>query len=68
MKTLIKSALLILLVMSLTGCGDEDSTCIVKELQKCITDRCVDYLSEDNLINTYCFNWGHHTRLKNIEE
>ena len=77
MKTLVKSALLLLLVTALIGCGEEDSTsigypvyssetyCIVKELQKCITDRCVDYLSEDNRINKYCFNWGHQTRLKN---
>ena len=55
MKTLIKSALLLLLAMSLTGCLDEfkpvkprayesNHECIIREIQKCGSDECVKVL------------------------
>ena len=82
MKILIKSALLLLLVISLTGCGSDENRkkkdhdsymtymeCRVKEIQKCKTDKCVDFLTtpsfsertirvkEKDLITTLCSYW-----------
>jgi len=58
MKTLIKSALLLLLVMSLAGCLDEfkpvkprayesNHECIIREIQKCGSDECVKVLNRE---------------------
>ena len=83
LKLLTSLLILALLAISLTGFVEEDSIkkgyssyqsesyCTVKELQKCRTDRCVDYLSKDDLIKTYCLNWvtdnlyGNPPRIKN---
>ena len=82
MKTLIKSTLLLLLTVTLTGCGNDENhkkkdhdsymtymECRVKEIQKCKTDKCVDFLTtpsfsektirvkEKDLITTLCSYW-----------
>ena len=82
MKILIKSALLLLLVTALAGCGSDENRkkkdhdsymtymeCRVKEIQKCKTDKCVDFLTtpsfsektirvkEKDLITTLCSYW-----------
>ena len=47
MKILIKSALLLLLAISLTGCLDKPRAyesyqeCIIREIQKCGSDKCI---------------------------
>ena len=53
MKTLIKSALLLLLAMSLTGCLDKprayesNHECIIREIQKCGSDECIKALKRE---------------------
>ena len=50
MKTLIKSALLLLLVTALSGCLDKprayesNHECIIREIQKCGSDECMHAL------------------------
>ena len=69
MKTLIKSALLLLLVMSLTGCLDEfkpvkprayesNHECIIREIQKCGSDECTKALNRELGSGDYRFGTG----------
>jgi len=61
MKTLIKSALLLLLVMSLTACLDKPRAyesyqeCIIRELQKCGSEACVNLIKYPSLSDTQPF-------------
>ena len=61
MKTLIKSALLLLLVMSLTACLDKPRAyesyqeCIIREVQKCGSDKCMAYIKVAPLSDKHPF-------------
>jgi len=50
MKTLIKSALLLMFSISLTGCLDKPRAyesyqeCIIREVQKCGSDKCITFI------------------------
>lgn len=63
MKTLIKSALLLLLVMTLTGCLDKprayesNHECIIREIQKCGTNECMKALRGE-LKNVSAYRFG----------
>ena len=55
MKTLIKSALLLMFAMTLTGCLDKPRAyesyqeCIIREVQKCGSDKCITLIQVPSL-------------------